>query len=106
MAVVFDGSVTVLRALSIGSTLAPVTDNELTVLIQVTASKTFNDLRQRAAQHLAGSASYLYLPDNMPGSVMRTARSRDFAVLLWPRRIEELTPAQLSELPCPVVITR
>jgi hypothetical protein len=106
VAVVFDGSATALRALNIGSTLAGVTDSELTVLIPVTGAETFNDLRQRAAQHLVGrtSASHLYLPDSAPESVIRTARSRKFGVLLWPGRIEDLTPAQLSDLPCPVVL--
>ena len=106
VAVVFDGSVTALRALSIGSTLAGVTSSALTVLIPVTGTETFNDLRQRAAQHLEGrtSPSYFYLPDSAPGSIIRTARSRHFGVLLWPGRIEDLTPAQLSELPCPVVV--
>jgi len=106
VAVVFDGSATALRALSIGTTLAGVTGSALTVLIPATGTETFNDLRQRAVQHLAdrASASYLYLPDNAPGSILRTARSRHFGVLLWPGRIEDLSPAQLSELPCPVVI--
>jgi nucleotide-binding universal stress UspA family protein len=106
VAVVFDGSAAALRALSIGSTLAGVTGSELTVLVPVTGAQTFNDLRQRAAEHLAYStgASYFYLPDSSPGSIIRTARSRHFGVLLWPGRIEDLTPAQLSELPCPVVV--
>jgi len=52
VAVVFDGSVNALRALSIGNTLAGVTGSELTVLVPVTGTETFNDLRQRAAQHL------------------------------------------------------
>ncbi len=106
VAVVFDGSATALRALSIGSTLAGVTGSELTVLIPVTGTQTFNDLRQRAVQYLSGraSVSYLYLPDSGAGSIIRTARSRHFGVLLWPGCIEDLSPAQLSELPCPVVI--
>ena len=106
VAVVFDGSPVALRALSIGSTLAGVTGSELTVLIPVTGAQTFNDLRQRAAEHLAVNppASYLYLSDNRPGNIIRTARSRHFGVLLWPGCVGDLTPAQLSELPCPVVI--
>ncbi len=106
VAVVFDGSATALRALSIGSILAGVTESELTVLIPVTGTGTFNDLRQQAARHLTdrANASYLYLPDSRPGSVIRTARSRHFGVLLWSERIEDLTPAQLAELPCPVVL--
>jgi hypothetical protein len=105
VAVVFDGSAAALRALSIGNTLAGVTGSELTVLIPVTGTQTFNDLRQQAAQQLAGraSATYLYLPDSAPGSIIRTARSRHFGVLLWHGRIEDLTSAQLSELPCAVV---
>ncbi|MBE0622706.1 MAG: hypothetical protein IH605_19110 [Burkholderiales bacterium] len=104
--VVFDGSATALRALSISSTLAGVTGSDLTVLIPVTGTQTFNDLRQQAKQYLAGrtNANYLYLPDTEPGNIVRTARSRHFGVLLWPGRIEDLTPAQLSELPCPVVV--
>ena len=106
VAVVFDGSATALRALSIGSTLAEVTGSGLTVLIPVTGTETFNDLRQRAAQHLAARppASYLYLPDREPGNIIRTARSRHFGVLLWPGCIDDLKPSQLSELPCPVVV--
>lgn len=106
VAVVFDGSTTALRALSIGSTLAGVTGSELTVLVPLTGTQTFNELRQQAARHLAGrtSASYLDLPDTEPVSIIRTARSRHFGVLLWPGRIEDLAPAQLSELPCPVVV--
>lgn len=106
VAVVFDGSAAALRALSIGSTLAGVTDSALTVLIPVTGAETFNALRQRAAQQLGGrpSASYFFLPDSRPESIIRTARSRHFGVLLWCGRIEDLTPAQLSELPCPVVL--
>jgi len=104
--VVFDGSATALRALSIGSTLAEVTDSELTILIPVTGAETFHTLRQRAAQHLADrrSASYLYLPGSERGIILQAARSRNLGVLLWPGRIEDLTPAQLSELPCPVVV--
>ncbi len=106
VAVVFDGSATAQRALSVGSTLAGVTDSELTVLIPVTGTETFNDLRQRAAQQLAGRTrtSYLYLPGRESGSIIRTARSRHFGVLLWPGCMEDLKPAQLSELPCPVVL--
>jgi len=106
VAVVFDGGAAALRALSIGHTLAGVTGGDLTVLIPVTGSHTFNDLRERAAQHLAGrtSANYLYLPDRDPASVMRTARSRHFGVLLWPGCMDELKPGQLSVLPCPVVV--
>ena len=106
VAVVFDGSAAALRALSIGSTLAGVTGSELIVLIPVTGAQTFNELRQRATQHLIGrtSASCLYLPDSSPASIIRTARSRHFGVLLWPGCIEDLKPAQLSELPCPVVV--
>jgi hypothetical protein len=106
VAVVFDGSAAALRALSIGNTLAGVTGSELTVLIPVTGTQTFNDLRQQAVQHLArrASATYLYLPDGGPGNIIRTARSRHIGVLLWHGRIEDLTPAQLSELPCPLVV--
>jgi hypothetical protein len=95
-----------LQALPTGSTLAGVTDSELTVLIPATGAASFIKLRQRAAEHLAGrpSVSYLCLPDNNPGSIIRTARNRELGVLLWPERIEDLTPAQLSELPCPVVV--
>jgi hypothetical protein len=50
------------------------------------------------------SASYLYLPGSESGIIFRTIRSRNLGVLLWPGCIEDLTPAQLSELPCPVVI--
>jgi hypothetical protein len=105
IAVVFDGSAAALRALSIGNTLAGITGSELTVLIPVTGTQTFNDLRQQAAQQLAGraSASYFYLPDNAPGNIIRTARSRHFSVLLWPGCMDNLKPAQLSELPCAVV---
>jgi hypothetical protein len=105
VAVVFDGSATALHALNIGRTLAGVTGSELLVLIPVTGAETFNDLRQRAAQHLIDrpDASYLYLPDSRPGSIIRTARSRHFGVLLWPGCFDDLTPAQLSDLPCPVV---
>jgi len=106
LAVVFDGSAKALRALSIGSTLADVTASELTVLIPASATETYNDLRERAAGHLAGrsGASYLYLPDNSSGSIIRTARIHHFGVLLWPGCIEQLKPAQLTELPCPVVV--
>lgn len=106
VAVVFDGSAAGLRALSIGSTLAGVTGSALTVLIPVTGKETFNELRLRAAQHLSGrdGANCLYLPDRELRSVMRVARSRHFGVLLCPGSIEELTAAQLSELPCPVVL--
>jgi len=95
-----------LRALSIGSTLAGLTHSELTVLIPVTGAETFNELRQQATEHLADhpGASCLYLPDSRPASVIRAARSRHFGVLLWPGRIEDLTPAQLSGLPCPLVL--
>ena len=103
--VVFDGSDTALRALHIGDILAGLTDSELIVLIPVTGAQTFNDLRRRAAEHLIDrpGAGYFYLPDRRPGSIIRTARSRHFGVLLWPGRLEDLTPAQLSDLPCPVV---
>ena len=106
VAVVFDGSSAALRALAIGSILAGVTDSDLTVLIPVSGTENFNELRELAAQHLAGrsDANYLYLPDSSPGSILRTARSRHFGVLLWPGGMEDLKPAQLSELPCTVVI--
>ena len=106
VAVVFDGSATALRALSIGSTLAGVTGSELIILIAAAGAEALKDLRQRATQHLAGrlSASYLYLPGSEPGIILRAARSRNLGVLLWPGCIEDLTPAQLSELPCPVVV--
>ena len=106
VAVVFDGSAAALRALSIGSTLAGVTGSELTVLVPVTGAQTFNDLRQRAVKHLAHgtAASYFYLPDSSPGSIIRTARDRHFGVLLWPGCAENLKPAEWSELPCPVVV--
>lgn len=106
IAVVFDGSAAASRALSIAGTLAGITDSELTVLIPVTGTQTFNELRQRATQHLAGnqSASYFYLADNRPASIIRTARSRELGVLLWPGRIEDLTATQLSGLPCPLVV--
>src|SRR5512133_1620120 len=105
VAVVFDGSAMALRALSIGSILAGVTDSALTILIPVTGGETFNALRQRAAQHLDDrpGASYFFLPDSRPEGIIRTARSRHFGALLWPGCIEDHTPAQLSELPCPVV---
>jgi hypothetical protein len=106
VAVVFDGSGSALRALSIGSTLAEVTGSELLILIAAAGTEAFKDLRQRAVQHLAGptGASYLYLSGSEPGSILQTARSRKFGVLLWPGCIEDLTPAQLSGLPCPVVV--
>ena len=106
VAVVFDGSAAALRALSIGKTLAGVTGSALTILIPVTGTETFNELRERAAQQLdAGPrANYLYLPERESGSIIRTARNRHFGVLLWPGCIEDLKPAQLSELPCPVVV--
>jgi nucleotide-binding universal stress UspA family protein len=106
VAVVFDGSAAGLRALSIASTLAGVAETELTVLIPVSGSETFGDLRQRAAQHLGGraGASYFYLPDSGAESIMRTARTRHFGVLLWPGRVENFTRTQLAELPCPVVV--
>jgi len=106
VAVVFDGSATALRALSIGRTLAEVTGSRLTVLVPVTGTASFNELREKAVQHLAGQAGadYLYLPSNEAGNIIRTARSRHFGVLLWPGCMEELKPAQLSELPCPVVV--
>ena len=106
VAAVFDGSATALRALSIASTLAEVTGSELVILIAAAGAEAFKDLRQRAMHHLAGraSASYLCLSGSEPGIVIRTARSRNLGVLLWPGCIEDLTPAQLSELPCPVVV--
>jgi len=106
VAVVFDGSASALRALSIGSTLAEVTDSELTVLIPAASAKAFDDLRQRATQQLVDrpSAGYVFLPDSRSESIVRTARNRHFGVLIWPGRIEDLTPAQMSELPCPVVL--
>jgi len=106
VAVIFDGSATAPRALSIGSTLCDVTDSKLTVLIPAASAKAYDELRQRAARQLIGRphASYLFLPDTRPESVIRTARSRHFGALLWPGRIEDLTPAQLTELPCPVVL--
>lgn len=106
VAVVFDGSAAALRALSIGKTLAGVTGSALIVLIPVTGTETFNELRQRATQYLGADlqANYLYLPEREPASIIRTARSRHFGVLLWPGCIEDLKPAQLSELPCPLVI--
>ena len=104
VAVVFDGSATALRALSIGSSLAEVAGSALTVLIPVSGTQTFNDLRQQAAQQLGERqrASYLYLSDSKPASIIRSARSRHFGALLWPACIEDLSPAQLAELPCPV----
>jgi len=106
VAVVFDGSATALRALSIGSTLAEVTGSELVILIAVAGAEAFKDLRQRAMQHLAGrtGASYLYLPGSEPAIILQTARSGKLGVLLWPGCIDDLTPTQLSELPCPVVV--
>jgi len=106
VAVVFDGSATARRALSIGHTLAGVTGSELTVLIPVTGAQNFNELRQQAVQLLAGraNATYFYLPDSEPARIIRTARSRRYGVLLWPGCIENLKPEQLSELPCPVVV--
>jgi nucleotide-binding universal stress UspA family protein len=105
-AVVFDGSAAARRALSIGSTLAEVTGSELTVLIPVTGAQTFHELRQQAAQRLGDDrgASYFYLPGGGAAGIIRTARSRHFGVLLWPGCMEHLSPAQLSELPCPVVV--
>jgi nucleotide-binding universal stress UspA family protein len=106
VAVVFDGSATALHALSIGSTFARITESELSVLIPVIGPQTFDDLRLRAAQRLIDcpGASYVGLPESGPESIIRLARSRHFCVLLWPGRIEDLTPAQLSQLPCPVVL--
>jgi hypothetical protein len=106
IAVVFDGSPMALRALSIGSNLAGVTGSDLTVLIPVTGNATFNELKQHAAQHLGGAvnANYLYLPDREAVNIIRTARNRHFALLLWPNCMEDLKPGQLSEIPCPVVI--
>ena len=105
VAVIYDGSATALRALSIGSTLAEVTGSELLVLVAAAGTAAFQDLRQRAARQLSGrpGAGYLHLPGNEPGIMLQTARSRKFGVLMWPGRIEDLTTAQLSELPCPVV---
>ena len=106
IAVVFDGTATSQRALSIGCTLAEVTGSGLTVLIPVTGTATFNELRQQATQRLAGrpNASYFYLPETDPASIIRTARNRHYGVLLWPGCMENLKPEQLSELPCPVVV--
>ena len=106
VAVVFDGSPTALRALSIGSTLAGVTDSELTVLVPATGNGTFSELKERAAQQLGSNtnANYLYLPERDAAGIIRTARIHHFGVLLWPGCMEELKPAQLSELPCPVVV--
>ena len=106
VAVVFDGSATALCALLIGSTLAEVTGSELIILIAAAGAEAFKDLRQRAMQHLAGrpSASYLYLPGSERGIILQAARNRNLGVLLWPGCLEDLTPAQLSELPCPVVV--
>lgn len=106
VAVVFDGSAGALRALSVGDTLAGVTSSDLTVLIPVTGTESFNELRQRAAQHLADrvGANYPCLPDKEAARILHTARSRHFGVLLWPGCMEGLKPAQLSELPCPVVV--
>ena len=108
VAIVFDGSAAGLRALSIGNTLAEVTDGELTVLIPAGGAQSFSELRQLALQHLPVrvAASCLYLADSGPGNIIRTARSRHFGVLLWPGCMDVLTPAQLAELPCPVVIFR
>jgi nucleotide-binding universal stress UspA family protein len=106
VAVVFDGSATAQRALSIGCTLAEVTGSELTVLIPVTGTATFSELRQEAMQRLTVShgASYFYLPDTEPASIIRTARNRNYGVLLWTGGLENLKPEELSELPCPVVV--
>ncbi|MBE0627823.1 MAG: hypothetical protein IH606_23775 [Burkholderiales bacterium] len=106
VAVVFDGSATAPRALSIGGTLAGVTGSELIVLVPAASAQAFNDLRQRAAQQLVDGpvANYLLLGDSSRESILRTARERHFGALLWPGRIEDLTPAQLVELPCPVVL--
>ncbi len=106
VAVVFDGCAAAVRALSIGSTLAEVTGGELILLIAAAGAEGFKDLRQQAEQHLTGRppANYLYLPGSDPGFVIRTARSRGLGVLLWPGNVEDFTLAQLSELPCPVVV--
>jgi len=105
VAVLFDGSAAALRALSIGGTLAGVSGSELIVLIAAAGIEASKLLRQRATQHLAGrtGANFLYLPKSEFGTAIRTARSRKLGVLLWPGRIEDLTPAQLSELPCTLV---
>ena len=106
VAVVFDGSATARRALRIGSTLAEVTGNDLLALIPAAEAEGFQDLRLQAAQCLSGRppANYLYLPGRDPGIILRTARSRDLSVLLWPGCVANFTPAQLSELPCPVAV--
>lgn len=106
VAIVFDDSAAALRALVIGSTLAEVTGSELMVLVVATGPEAYKALRAQAAQHLAGrmAANYLHLPGSKPGSIIRTARSRHLGVLLWPGSIEDFTPAQLAELPCPVVV--
>lgn len=106
VAVVFDGSAMALRALSTGSTLAEIIGSKLIVLVAAAEAEGFKNLRQQAAQHLGGrpSANYLHLPDNTPVTIIRTARSRDLGVLLWPGRVEDFTQAQLAELPCPVVV--
>ncbi len=106
VAVVFDGSPTALRALVVGSTLAEVTGSELIVFVAAAGAQGFVDLRQRATEHLPprSAASYLYLPDSGAAAVIRTARSRHLGVLLWPGCLEQLSPLQLSEVPCPVVV--
>jgi nucleotide-binding universal stress UspA family protein len=106
VAVVFDGSATALRALLTGRTLAEVTGSELIVLVAAAGAERFKELRQQAAQHLSGRppADYLYLHGCEPGVIIRTARSRSLGVLLWPGCIEDFTPGQLAELPCPVVV--
>ena len=106
VAVVFDGSAMALRALVTGSTLAEVIGSKLIVLIAAAEAEGFKNLRQQAVQHLSDRppGNYFYLPDSVLATIIRTARSRDLGVLLWPGRVEDFTPAQLAELPCPLVV--